>query len=38
MVQMINAHTPIDEARAVLAETFDLKFSPAVKRATDLGL
>ncbi len=34
MVQMINAHTPIDEARAVLADTFDLKFSPAIKKAT----
>lgn len=34
MVQMINAHTPIDEARAVLADSFDLKFSPAIKKAT----
>jgi len=34
MVQMINALTPLEEARAVLGETFDLKFTPAVKRAT----
>ena len=34
MVQTINAHTPIDEARAVLADSYDLKFSPAIKQAT----
>ena len=34
MVQMINAHTPIDEARAVLGETFDLKYTPAIRKAT----
>lgn len=35
MVQTINALTPLDEARAILAENFDLKLSPAVKRATN---
>ena len=35
MVQMINAHTPIDAARAELAANYDLKFSPAIKKATD---
>ncbi len=34
MVQTINAHTPIDEARATLADSYDLKFSPAIKQAT----
>jgi quinolinate synthase len=34
MVQLINALTPLDEARAILADSFDLKFSPAVKKAT----
>ncbi len=34
MVQLINAMTPLEDARAILAETFDLKFSPAVKRST----
>ena len=34
MVQMINAQTPIDEARTLLAESFDLKYSPAIKTAT----
>ncbi len=35
MVQMINALTPIDEARALLADNFDLKFSPAIRKATE---
>ena len=34
MVQLINATTPLEEARAILAENFDLKFSKAVQRAT----
>lgn len=34
MVQMINALTPLDEARAILSAEYDLRFSPAVKRAT----
>ena len=34
MVQQINAVTPLDEARAILAENFDLKFSKAVKKET----
>lgn len=34
MVQQINAITPLDEARAVLGETFDLKFSKAVEKQT----
>lgn len=34
MIQQINAITPMEEARAVLAETFDLKFSKAVEMAT----
>jgi len=34
MVQTINAITPLDEARAILAGHFDLKFSKAVERAT----
>jgi quinolinate synthase len=35
MVQTINAVTPLTEARAILADSFDLKFSKAVERATD---
>jgi len=31
MVQMINALTPLAEARAILAESFDLKFSKAIE-------
>jgi len=34
MVQLVNAITPLEEARAILAENFDLKFSPAVKKST----
>ncbi len=34
MVQLINAETPMDDARAILAENFDLKYSAAVKRTT----
>ena len=34
MVQTINAITPLDEARAILASHFDLSFSKAVERAT----
>jgi quinolinate synthase len=34
MVQLINAAVPLEEARAILADSFDLKFSPAVKKAT----
>lgn len=34
MVQQINALTPLIEARAILAESFDLKFSPAIERET----
>jgi quinolinate synthase len=34
MVQTINALTPMDEARAILADQFDLKFSAAVKKTT----
>jgi quinolinate synthase len=35
MVQTINAVTPLDEARAILGQHFDLKFSKAVERATE---
>lgn len=35
MVQTINAVTPLDEARAILAQHFDLNFSKAVERATE---
>lgn len=35
MAQRINAVTPLDEARRRLGQHFDLKFSPAVKQATD---
>src|SRR5690606_21635739 len=34
MVQTINAVTPLADARAILAQDFDLEFSPGVKRAT----
>ena len=34
MVQLINAATPLEEARAILAESFDLKFSKAVETET----
>jgi quinolinate synthase len=34
MPQLINAVTPLGEARAVLAESYDLRFSRAVERAT----
>jgi len=33
-VQLINSLTPLDEARATLAKTFDLKFTKAVERVT----
>jgi quinolinate synthase len=33
-VQLINALTPLEEARAILAENFDLKFTKAVERVT----
>lgn len=35
MVHTINAITPLSEARAILAQHFDLKFSKAIERATD---
>lgn len=35
MVQMINAQTPVEAARAELAGAYDLTFSPAIKKATD---
>ena len=35
MVQMINAQTPIETARAELSGAYDLKFSPAIKKETD---
>ncbi|HEV7717960.1 MAG TPA: quinolinate synthase NadA [Arsenicitalea sp.] len=34
MVQLINATTPLEEARAILAQSFDLKFSKAVEAET----
>lgn len=34
MVQLVNAITPLEEARGVLADNFDLEFSPAVKKST----
>ncbi len=34
MVQMINALTPLAEARAILADSFDLKYSSAIERET----
>lgn len=33
-VQLINSQTPLDEARAILAGSFDLKFTKAVERVT----
>jgi quinolinate synthase len=33
-VQLINSLTPLDEARAVLAKSYDLKFTKAVERVT----
>ena len=33
-MQLINALTPLEEARAILAENFDLKFTKAVERVT----
>lgn len=33
-MQLINALTPLEEARAILAESFDLKFTKAVERVT----
>ena len=34
MVQLINAMTPLEEARAILAEHYDLKFTKAVSKVT----
>ena len=34
MPQLINAVTPLGEARAALAESYDLRFSKAVEKAT----
>ena len=34
MVQLINAMTPLEEARAILAEHYDLKFTKAVQKVT----
>ena len=34
MVQLINAVTPLEEARAILAERFDLRFTKAVEKVT----
>lgn len=34
MIQKINAFTPMEEARAVLASSFDLKFSGAIEKET----
>ncbi len=34
MVQMINALTPLAEARTILADSFDLKYSSAIQRET----
>ncbi|HUV32505.1 MAG TPA: quinolinate synthase NadA, partial [Devosiaceae bacterium] len=33
-MQLINSTTPLDEARAVLADAYDLKYSAAVERST----
>lgn len=33
-MQLINALTPLEEARVILAESFDLKFTKAVERVT----
>lgn len=35
MVQLINAHTPLNEARAKLADAFDLRFTRTVQKATE---
>ena len=35
MVQFINARTPLEDARAVLRETYDLRFTRTVQKATD---
>jgi quinolinate synthase len=35
MVQTINALTPLDDARAILGESYDLHFSKAIERATE---
>ena len=35
MVQLINAKTPLNEARKILANEYDLKYSPAIKKATN---
>ena len=34
MVQLINAVTPLEEARAILSERFDLRFTKAVEKVT----
>jgi len=34
MVQLINAETPIDDARAILAESYDLEFTKGVEKET----
>jgi len=34
MVQLINAMTPLEEARAILAEHYDLRFTKAVQKVT----
>ena len=34
MVQLINAMTPLDEARAILGASYDLKFSEAIEKST----
>jgi len=34
MVQLINAMTPLEEARAILADHYDLKFTKAVQKVT----
>jgi quinolinate synthase len=35
MVQTINALTPLDDARAILGQSYDLHFSKAIERATE---
>ncbi|RUT34445.1 quinolinate synthase NadA [Arsenicitalea aurantiaca] len=35
MLQLINATTPLEDARAVLAQSYDLTFSDAVRRETE---
>jgi quinolinate synthase len=34
MVQLINAMTPLDEARAILGSSYDLKFSKSIEKST----